>query len=484
MSTPDFDNLHLNRLWLVWVGGNVAGFAVGVGTGLSLVNLTGEFFSSFLVGGIVGLFQWLVIRRVFKIPYWWIFATALVFPPGLGIAKILQNIHLFGGPADIGILGFAGFGLLTGLVNWWILRTRATSAGWWIFSNMIGWLLGAASAGLAGPFIPAVFGLRLSDQMFIVLTYALIGIFSGAVNGFTWIVLFRRRVSGRAAPASAAISYGFVIIAVILIGVLGVSEVQANKFVLGETPVPPAASACTINLPVECSGEDGYCSEIVPFSPVSGAGYENYPVNGETWENQYRSYLERELMMLVQYAAARTECETKNWEYHNFQPVVLGDMSESDGAIPGTSVGNPDHPAGTHEDGRDIDIAYFQQPSNFTGGISGQPQPEIDDNSLRIVCKHTLFGVDVGHCTAPAHLLDPWRTALFIAHLSENPNLRVVGVDGRIGPVLEETLDRLTAVGWIDQELRKRIPLAYEEFDTGLGWYRFHHHHMHISLSD
>ena len=79
--------------------------------------------------------------------------------------------------------------------------------------------------------------------------------------------------------------------------------------------------------------------------------------------------------------------------------------------------------------------------------------------------------------------MDRWRTALFIAYLSEHPGLRVVGVVGQVGLVLESALDELVAFGWINPQLRASIPLAYEVTDEGRGWYLFHHFHMFIGMS-
>ena len=79
-------------------------------------------------------------------------------------------------------------------------------------------------------------------------------------------------------------------------------------------------------------------------------------------------------------------------------------------------------------------------------------------------------------------MLDPWRTALFIAYLAEHPHVEEIGVDGQIGPVLEAALDQLVQTGWIESGLRERIPLVYETVDEGTGWFRFHHHHVHFGM--
>ena len=198
-----------------------------------------------------------------------------------------------------------------------------------------------------------------------------------------------------------------------------------------------------------CVGSRLHCGAIVRFEPAVGRGYE---VASD------ERYLRRDLMMRVQHAAARVA------DTMGGGPVALLDMSERDGAIPGTARGYLEHPFGSHTDGYDIDVAYYQ---------IGTP-----DNHVRPVCV-----VEDHHCSGPPEKLDACRTALFIADLFETPGIRVVGVDGRVGPAIEECLDRLVAGGTLDRATRARVALAYEREDTGRGWYRFHFGHMHVSVA-
>ena len=177
-------------------------------------------------------------------------------------------------------------------------------------------------------------------------------------------------------------------------------------------------------------------------------------------------------MLLIQYAAAQTECLGASWDFGNGEPLGLGDMSEADGSIPGTSDGDPGHPPSTHENGFDMDIAYFQV---------GTP-----DNLLRPICDYTLGGVDQYHCVGEPDLLDVWRTALYLGKLHDNPFVRVIGVDGRAGPLLEDAMEQLCYAGWLTGNVCEPNGslLTYETEDEGMGWYYFHHHHFHISLTE
>jgi hypothetical protein len=212
------------------------------------------------------------------------------------------------------------------------------------------------------------------------------------------------------------------------------------------------------------------CNEIEAFEPVDGRGYENYPLNGETAEDQYRSYARRDLRMLIQHAAAWVDCKASSWRFGNHKPLALGDMSEKDGSIPGTREGDPGHPQGTHVNGFDMDVGYFQL--------------KAKDNRLRPVCEHMSGPQDAYHCTAAPDDLDTWRTTLMLGQMLTSSRVRVIGVDGQVGPLLEKAAPTLCKLGFLEQKAcdKYESSLAYETTNGGAGWYYFHHHHWHVSL--
>jgi hypothetical protein len=236
---------------------------------------------------------------------------------------------------------------------------------------------------------------------------------------------------------------------------------------IGAPPSGPPPS-CTDTVRWECVGTESHCGQILSFEPKVGDGWDDYPINGETAANQYRSFARRDLMMLVQYAAAQTRCLSAGFTVGNGGNLGLGDMSEQNGAIPGASIGQPGHPEGTHVNGRDMDIAYYQV--------------NTPNNRLRSVCEHVQGGRDAYRCVAEPHLLDVWRSALFIAKLHDSPQTRVVGVDGYVGPLMESAITQLCRAGWLSGRPCTNLRLAYEVTNEGRGWYNFHHHHLHVSL--
>jgi len=238
----------------------------------------------------------------------------------------------------------------------------------------------------------------------------------------------------------------------------------------GPGAAPTTPPACLSSLPArDCTGTSAYCSTLITFDPRANTSWDDYPLNGETSTNQYRSYLRRDLAMLIQYATAKVACLASAWTTGIGGPLGLGDMSESNGAIPGTSINDPGHPAGTHTGGVDIDVGYYQT----TG-----------DNRLRPICAHTTGGTEQYHCTAAPTTLDQWRHALFLGILAEHSRLRVIGVDGQAGALLEAAIAQLCTDGWMTGASCNAVPLAYDPAlpDDG-GWYYFHHHHTHVSIT-
>lgn len=215
---------------------------------------------------------------------------------------------------------------------------------------------------------------------------------------------------------------------------------------------------CVDTLPqLLCDSLLEQCDELVPFEPDAGEGYIDYHINGETIDNQYRSYIRRDVMYAVKYAAAKTSRQSTNWPEGNSAPVGLGDMSESDGSIPGTSIGAPGHPAGTHEYGLDIDLSYYQ--------LSSSP-----DNFFRTVCSSDGYS-----CVSEPDILDSQRTAFFMASIAEHPNLRAIVVDPLIEPVLISTLDSFLNDGTLSAEI---INTTKSKIITDNFYYQM----MHISF--
>jgi len=195
------------------------------------------------------------------------------------------------------------------------------------------------------------------------------------------------------------------------------------------------------------TSESGPCNRVmhVPNAVERDQGY-------LVTHQAHYSHLRREVAYLVTHAAAEVQ-----EAFPGTAPLALMDMSETDGDTPGRMVDSLRHPEGTHVNGNDIDIAYYQ-----TGS----------DNMGREVCESDGY-----FCTGPATLLEPRRTAYYMALLMRSPYIRVIGVDPVIAEDVLDAADDLRSEGMLSSSDISNLDtyMAY-----GDGW-PFHHHHMHFS---
>ncbi len=214
----------------------------------------------------------------------------------------------------------------------------------------------------------------------------------------------------------------------------------------------------------ECIGQAAGGAGLIPFpfpDTKSGKAEDNY-----AWDSysNYR-FARRELVMMVRSALAETEKA-----FPGTKPLGLIDTCQINGITPGYDVDDPRHPASTHDQGGNQDIAYFQ-----TG----------PDNRSRIVCGDGSKHAD-GFCSDAAktkHTVDLPRQAFFMAKLISNPRTRVIGVDQVLAPLIAQAAKDLGALAAGDPKQLSAQELSV--FDSrlayGSGW-PYHHHHIHLSL--
>jgi hypothetical protein len=189
-----------------------------------------------------------------------------------------------------------------------------------------------------------------------------------------------------------------------------------------------------------------------PADPYVGDGYMVEHSSSYSWAR-------RETVMLIRHAIRQVQ-----QKFPGTKPLGLMDMAQIDGITPGFDVGSPRHPETTHDEGGNIDVAYYQT----TG-----------DNSGKIVCDPNGGSNDGYYCTSVAnHVVDLPRTAYFLAMLAASSRFRVAGMDQLIAPLVEEAIDDLVQQGAITQV---QANMAKNKLAYGDGW-PFHHHHIHVSL--
>jgi hypothetical protein len=153
------------KLFFSWVRATWFGWLLGIPI-IIVLALIGEAVhiggAQFLVGaGMgtgIGLMQARVIRRILPKAVLWICSCIV----GLGAPFLLTDLSKFVGwnlpyslPAAIGLGG-----LLIGIWQALILRSRLRQSGWWIVASVLGWTLAAGMPALAdSPRLHAIRGI-------------------------------------------------------------------------------------------------------------------------------------------------------------------------------------------------------------------------------------------------------------------------------------------------------------------------------------
>ena len=141
-------------------------------------------------GLMVGLAQWLVLRRWIRRAGWWVLALAVGSALGalLGGPLVMPLVEMVAweygwevGDAIHGILVGGIAGILIGIAQWLILRRHARKATWWVLLSMIAML---ATLGID-------FSLRTLDYLLVVIARLAVGAVIAMITGTALVMLLR-----------------------------------------------------------------------------------------------------------------------------------------------------------------------------------------------------------------------------------------------------------------------------------------------------
>lgn len=129
------------------------------------------------IGLLTGILQYILLRRALPHMAWWIAATffgwLMPFAAGFLIITLLNGRN---DPFSI-MIGLFLIGTVMAVPQWWLLRKRVRYAAWWILAHAVGWSV----AGL--------FSLANSEALPVLLALALL---PAIATGFTlWLLLER-----------------------------------------------------------------------------------------------------------------------------------------------------------------------------------------------------------------------------------------------------------------------------------------------------
>lgn len=219
----------------------------------------------------------------------------------------------------------------------------------------------------------------------------------------------------------------------------------------------------------ECRGQGADGSGLLPFpfpDPDDSVVGDNF-----MWDTLSSArFARRELIMGIRWAMAKT-IEA----FPDTTALALSDICQIDGQTPYGEVDELHHPATTHSQGGNIDIAYFQ-----TDGI----------NNVEIICEDGSVHND-GWCTPEAantHKVDLPRQAFFLGKLAVSPRLRTMGCDVTVGALIRQEANVLRDLP--DGDPHKLTPAeagaVVNKISTGtigdFNAWPYHHHHIHVSF--
>jgi hypothetical protein len=133
---------------LATIGGLILGLIVlfaGLG---AAINNAPPFLFGLVIGCTFGLgcavMQWLALRRL--VSRLWIGATFAAWAIfwAVNLSGFLGNGTGVLGKIVEGLGHGALFGGLLGIFQWFVLRNKTPNANWWIYANVLGWSIGAA----------------------------------------------------------------------------------------------------------------------------------------------------------------------------------------------------------------------------------------------------------------------------------------------------------------------------------------------------
>jgi hypothetical protein len=170
--------LKASGLWLAWTLATLVGYTLGILAVLNwvviltyadrpawLIGLAG----GAVLGGVMGIAQWLVLRRHLPINAWWVLASIVGGALGLALGMPLAEALALPavettarGAATVAIpwpvvlqAGVTGavVGFVLGGAQWLLLRHDLASTSWWIVVSGLGWMVGV---GVGAALLPIV----------------------------------------------------------------------------------------------------------------------------------------------------------------------------------------------------------------------------------------------------------------------------------------------------------------------------------------
>jgi len=193
--TIDIDEVKVERnelgLWLGWTLATAGGMLLGFLPTILLVDVLSlglaQIAVPVLAGTVIGLAQWLVLRRYVTASTQWDWTDGLSWAAGYILGLLL--IQLLPSTVFAAFIGYFLFGAIVALVQWPVLRREIPQVLTWLLASAVAWAVGywASQAVLSvftDPLIDPVVGTAV-----IAVTSGLV---AGAITGVALIWIVRK----------------------------------------------------------------------------------------------------------------------------------------------------------------------------------------------------------------------------------------------------------------------------------------------------
>lgn len=172
------------RFCLQWIGGNILGFLISlywleVGERAALQGLEGA-----IGGTVIGLAQWLVLRRWCPQAGWWILSSTLCWTV-LGASKlgalgwVVPQTHSDLLRLFYGLVDGMKMGAILGVGQWLVLRQCFADAKAWICVSVLAWAIALGSGWVIGGWLHTITGLFLGEVIGLALVWLLMALMTG-----------------------------------------------------------------------------------------------------------------------------------------------------------------------------------------------------------------------------------------------------------------------------------------------------------------
>src|SRR5574342_370383 len=131
-------------MWLEWTLATAFGMLLGFLPSIVLVNILDLSLERLIVplwaGFLLGLAQWVVLRKYVNETSDWVLAAGASWAVGFALGLLIMN-GLTGTALD-GFLGYILFGIIVAVVQWPVLRREIPHVWMWILATVVGWTAG------------------------------------------------------------------------------------------------------------------------------------------------------------------------------------------------------------------------------------------------------------------------------------------------------------------------------------------------------